>query len=54
MVSDITRETQLIGATEDIAKNIYNPAKKEPFLNQLAHVILVHNWYLSTSTCFHV
>ena len=30
------------------------PANKEPFLNQLAHVILVHNWYRSTSTCFHV
>ena len=25
------------------------PANKEPFLNQ-AHVILVHNWYCSTST----
>ena len=31
-----------------------NPANKEPFLNQLARVILVHNWYRSTSTCFHV
>ena len=31
-----------------------NPANKEPLLNQLAHVILVHNWYRSTSTCFHV
>ena len=30
-----------------------NPANKEPFLNQLARVILVHNWYHSTSTCFH-
>ena len=30
------------------------PANKEPFLNQLAGVILVHNWYHSTSTCFHV
>ena len=30
------------------------PANKEPFLNQLAGVILVHNWYRSTSTCFHV
>ena len=30
------------------------PANKEPFLNQLAHIILVHNWYRSTSTCFHV
>ena len=28
--------------------------KKEPFLNQLADVILIHNWYRSTSTCFHV
>ena len=32
----------------------HSPANKEPFLNQLAHVILVHNWYRSTSTCFHV
>ena len=31
-----------------------HPANKEPFLNQLAHVILVHNWYHSTSTCVHV
>ena len=31
-----------------------NPANKEPFLNQLAGVILVHNWYHSISTCFHV
>ena len=31
-----------------------SPANKEPFLNQLTHVILVHNWYRSTSTCFHV
>ena len=30
------------------------PANKEPFLNQLTRVILVHNWYRSTSTCFHV
>ena len=30
------------------------PANKEPFLNQLARVILVHNWYRSTSMCFHV
>ena len=30
------------------------PTNKEPFLNQLAHVILVHNCYHSTSTCFHV
>ena len=30
------------------------PANKEPFLNQLAGVILVHNWYRSTSMCFHV
>ena len=31
-----------------------HPANKEPFLNQLARVIQVHNWYRSTSTCFHV
>ena len=30
------------------------PANKEPFLTQLTRVILVHNWYRSTSTCFHV
>jgi hypothetical protein len=30
------------------------PAIQEPLLNQLAHVILVHHWYRSTSTCFHV
>ena len=30
------------------------PANKEPFLNQLACVILVHKWYRSTSMCFHV
>ena len=30
------------------------PANKEPFLNQLAHVILVHNWYRTINTCFHV
>ena len=30
------------------------PANKEPFLNQLAGVIMVHNWYRSISTCFHV
>ena len=30
------------------------PTNKEPFLNQLACVIVVHNWYRSTSTCFHV
>ena len=30
------------------------PANKEPFLNQLAHVIRVNNLYRSTSTCFHV
>ena len=30
------------------------PANMEPFLNQLARVILVHNWYRSSSTCFHV
>ena len=34
--------------------NYDNLANKEPFLNQLACVILVHNWYRSTSTCFHV
>ena len=28
------------------------PANKEPFLNQLVLVILVHNWYQSNSTCF--
>ena len=33
---------------------VRSPANKEPFLNQLARVILVHNWYRSTSTCFHV
>ena len=35
--------------------NVYSitvPANKEPFLNQLVRVILVHNWYHSTSTCF--
>ena len=31
-----------------------HPANKEPFLNQLARVILVHKWYRSTSICFHV
>ena len=36
------------------AYSIIYPANKEPFLNQLAGVILVHNWYRSTSTCFHV
>ena len=30
------------------------PANKEPFLNQLTCVKLVHNWYRSTNTCFHV
>ena len=30
------------------------PANKEPFLNQLARVTLVHNWYRTTSMCFHV
>ena len=30
------------------------PANKEPFLNQLARVILVHTCYCSSSTCFHV
>ena len=30
----------------------YSQQNKEPFLNQLAHVILVHNLYSSTSTCF--
>ena len=30
------------------------PANKEPFLNQLTHVTLVHNWCRSTSMCFHV
>jgi hypothetical protein len=30
------------------------PAYKEPFLNQLARVILVHNWYRSTSMCIQV
>ena len=30
------------------------PTNKEPFLNHLARVILVHNWYCSTSMCFHV
>ena len=34
--------------------NDNNPANKEPFLNQLARVILVHNWYRSTSICFRV
>ena len=29
-----------------------NPENKEPFLNQLAHVILVYNWYRPTSICF--
>ena len=33
---------------------LHLPANKEPFLNQLACVILVHNWYCSTSTCFHM
>jgi len=32
---------------------LWHPSKQEPFLNQLAHVILVHNWYRSTSMCFH-
>ena len=32
----------------------YCIANKESFLNQLAHVILAHNWYRSTSMCFHV
>ena len=32
----------------------WSPASKEPFLNQLARVILVHNWYRCTSTCFQV
>jgi len=31
-----------------------SPANKEAFLNQLARVILIRNWYHSTSTCFHV
>ena len=30
------------------------PANKEAFLSQLACVVLVHNWYRSTSTCFRV
>ena len=30
------------------------PANKEPFLYQLACVILVQYWYRSTSVCFHV
>ena len=37
-----------------LLQNRVIPANKEPFLNQFAHVILVHNWYRSTSTCFHV
>ena len=31
---------------------VRHPANKEPFLNQLAGVILVCNWYRATSTCF--
>jgi len=34
--------------------NRHIPANKEPFLNQLTRVKLVHNWYRSTSTCVHV
>jgi len=30
------------------------PENKEQFLNQLAHVILVHNWYCCIITCFYV
>ena len=30
------------------------PANKKPFLNHLAQVILVHNSYCSTNTCFHM
>ena len=40
-------------ATVNVA-DMCTQQKKEPFLNQLAHVILVHNWFRSTSTCFHV
>ena len=37
--------------TNSIALKNY-PANKEPFLNQLTRVILVHNWHRSTSMCF--
>ena len=33
-----------------ICNGCYIPANKKRFLNHLAHVILVHNWYCSTST----
>ena len=42
------------GILEECLHTEYIQANKEPFLNQFAHVILVHNWYCSTSTCFHV
>ena len=37
-----------------LSDNNNYPANTELFLNQLAHVILVHNWYRSTSMCLYV
>ena len=47
LIKDYKISTELMGARLG-----HISANKEPYLNQLACVILVHNWYRSTSTCF--
>ena len=47
-------QTENDGHSPSIVLSPDIPANKEPFLNQLACVLLVHNWYCPTSTCFHM